>query len=146
MRLLLDEQMSAVAASALSALAAARGSTVNHIVAIGHGGAQDDDIPELCRTNDYAALITINVKDFGARLHYYTALIAAGVHVGVVRPGKLRMDDGGQVGILAPRLGQMIALWSESNSPLLIKVTHGGIQVRSLEELAEEIEGHRLGP
>jgi hypothetical protein len=85
----------------------------------------------------------LNVRDFGARVHYYTALIAAGIHVGVVRPGKLRMDPGGQVGILAPRLDHMISLWSSSDAPLLLRITPGSVQQRSLEDLAQEIEGRR---
>lgn len=140
MKILLDEQLSTVTAQALHPVVAHEGHAVEHLVTMGHGGTPDDDIPALCAEAGYSALISVNVKDFGARLHYFTALLDAGVSVSVVRPSKVKLDIGGQVGLIAPRLTQMIATWSSSPKPVLFVVTPGGVRERSLDELIEQIE------
>ena len=145
MRLLLDEQMSAVAARSLAPLAEVFGvAAVDHITRIGYGGTDDDDIPGLCRDHDYAALISLNVKDFGARRPYYAALVEAGVHVGVVRPGKLKMTAANQIHVLSHHLERLVKLWAAAESPILIKVTPSHAQPVSLEELVAQIEGRHL--
>ena len=41
----------------------------------------DEDVPNICRREDAAALITINYKDFASKVVYLQALLDAGVSV-----------------------------------------------------------------
>ncbi len=145
MRLLLDEQMSDVAARSLAPLAETLGAAaVDHIRTIGHGGMDDDDIPALCREREYRALISLNVKDFGARRHYYAALVDAGVHVGVVRPARLKMTPANQVHVLSLHLEHMIRTWAAAEAPILIKITPSPIEPVSLDELVAQMDERHL--
>jgi hypothetical protein len=52
----------------------------------------DDDVPEICRQEDAAALMTMNYKDFASRVVYLQALLDAGVSVIVLRQPNPRTD------------------------------------------------------
>ena len=99
----------------------------------------DDDIPPLCHDQGITALITANVRDFGARKHYFAALLESGIHVAVVRPVKTKFDVGGQVGFMAPRMAYLIDRWQSADAPTLNVITQGGVRERSLEQLLEEL-------
>jgi hypothetical protein len=112
-----------------------------HILDIAEPGAKDEDIPALCRQHGIDVLITLNVKDFGARKHYYPALLDAGVSVIVVRPGKQRLDAGQQVALLSSHFERITRTFDEAEAPLLMRVTHSAAVVRDLEELIAEVSG-----
>lgn len=141
MKILLDEQLSETAAEALNVVIRAGGHQVLHINELGASGMSDEDIPSLRAQHDIQALVTVNVKDFGARLYYFTALVEAGIHVAVIRPGKLKMDVGGQLGLLASKASAMVSSWEKAESPILLRVTQGGVSERSLQDLLKEIDG-----
>ncbi|MDP9444132.1 MAG: DUF5615 family PIN-like protein [Actinomycetota bacterium] len=79
MRYLLDEQLSESAAKCLNGLVGRDPETVRHMTDLVPQGLEDDDIPPLCQQHGVATLITMNVRDFGAKKHYYAALLAHGV-------------------------------------------------------------------
>ncbi len=147
MKCLFDEQLNEVAAQTLNVLSAFYGHEIVHIDALGHAGMQDEHIPGLCASIAAQALITMNVKDFGARKVYFSALLDQGIHVAVVRPGKQKMDPPGQVGLIAPALPRAFRLWGESNCPELLVVRQGGTVVqRTLEQLIAEVEAPKTLP
>jgi hypothetical protein len=63
-------------------------------------GTKDPIIPGLCKRNGFDALVTANVKDFGARLPLYQTLLEKGISVVVVRPGRETLTPEVQVSIL----------------------------------------------
>lgn len=73
--------------------------------------------------------------------------MASGVSVVVVRPGKIKMDDGMQVALVAPNY-KAIRPALGSGGPKLVVATMSGIRVRDLDELIAEIGGdvHRPAP
>ncbi len=141
MRCLFDEQLNEVAAQSLNVMCEHLGHGIAHIVDLGHAGMQDEHIPALCASMDIGALITMNVKDFGAKKVYLSALLEQSVHVAVVRPGKQRMDVAGQIGFIAPALPRALDIWHTSSQPQLLVVRQGGAVVpRTLDELVAEFE------
>lgn len=110
-------------------------------------GLLDEELPEFCRARGFDALGTLNVRDFGARLHLYEALLDAGVSVIVVRPGKLKLKPPGQLSILSMH-GEELAkkLADRGEDSILLRVSPSEIRSRSLEELREEIEGRTRLP
>lgn len=113
---------------------------------LGRGGAQDPEIPPLCRDEGIDVLVTMNVRDFGARKHYYASLIEHGVHVIVVRPGKLQPDAGQQLSLGAGAHSGVRKLLASATEPSLVRVTHSGATVTSLQELLREIDGRERLP
>jgi hypothetical protein len=90
-KILLDEQLDtpdSVVGMALNAFASRHGCTFVSLQ-IEAPGLSDPEIPGYCRRNGIAALVSANVKDFGARLVLYEALLRAGISVVVLRPGKV---------------------------------------------------------
>lgn len=147
MRCLFDEQLNEVVARSLNLMSGALGHEVLHIVDLGYGGMQDSDIPALCASIAAQALVTMNVKDFGAKKVYLSALLDEGIHVAVVRPGRQRMDIPGQVGFIALALPKAFQKWQESSQPVLLVVRQGGTVVsRTLSELVAEIESPKKIP
>jgi precorrin-6x reductase len=138
---LIDEMMSEVVSRSLNPLAAPTGDEFLHILDIAEPGTQDEDIPALCRRHGIDVLITLNVKDFGARKHYYAALLDAGVSVIVARPAKQQPDAGQQVALLSLHFERITRTFDEAGAPLLMRVTHSAAVVRDLEELIAEVSG-----
>lgn len=139
MRFLLDEQLSPALGPALSAL----GEQFIHIDELGGGGSSDDQVVQLCRANDCEVLVTMNVRDFGARLYYYKALLDRGIHVVVGRwPRKGSQPDAGkQLALFAQHYGALKGKLLTADSPTLVIVRQSGIRVRDLSELVDEIDG-----
>lgn len=48
-------------------------------------GVPDEEVPEICRREGAAALLTTNYKEFARHLIYYQALMSAGVSAIVLR-------------------------------------------------------------
>lgn len=138
MRFLVDEQLSVVVARSLSTFGVAE---FSHIYDLGAGGTLDPDIPPLCRRNKIEGLLTLNVRDFGARLFYYEALLAAGIHVVVERWKKPTQPDiGNQVALFAMNYKSILHKLDESNGATLLVVTLSGVRQRDLADLVAEIQ------
>jgi hypothetical protein len=138
--LLLDEMFDAEVASALNVLAYRHGCIYSAIRSIA-AGAADEQIPTICRDRGIGALVTANVRDFGARLVLYQALLDAGISVVVVRPARLALTPEVQMALLSAHSVRIAKLLSEASGSVLLRLTQGGIVERSLDELRDEIEG-----
>lgn len=144
MNLLLDEQLDTAVADALNAFQYRHGCIYRSIRGLA-SGLKDEDIPEFCKNQGIEALVTANVRDFGAKLGLYQALLDADISVVVVRPsGKQALTPEVQLSILS---GQSIVIarrLTKSKGPLLLRVTQGGVVARTLGQLRAEIAGKRL--
>jgi hypothetical protein len=133
----LDEQLSDRTVRSLAALEAA---DFEHILESQAPGTPDEAIPGLCRSRRADALITVNVKDFGAKKLLYEALLAEGVSVVVLRPGRMKMDPLGQTRLILDHLRRIQTLLQEAGEPTLIVVTPSEARARQLDDLISEFE------
>ncbi len=86
--------------------------------------------------------MTANVRDFGARLALFDALLSNGIHVVVLRPGPKRvLTPEVQVSILALHSLRIVRELQAATEPTLIRVTQTEVRARTLRELREEILG-----
>lgn len=146
MNVLLDEQLDAAVADGLNAMAHRHGMVATSIRTFA-AGTKDEDIPQLCRSGGYGALISANVRDFGAKLPIYEALLGAGVSVVVLRPGRKQiLTPEVQLGVLVQHSSSIGAMLPASGSPKLLRVTQSGVVERSLDELRQEFEGNPALP
>jgi hypothetical protein len=144
---LVDEQMSGVVARGMRPVGASFDEEWVHVRDdLGRGGIQDPDIPPLCRDEQVGVLVTMNVRDFGARKFYYASLVEHGIHVVVVRSGKQQPDPAQQLGLVAGAHSGIRRLLGGTLGPSLVKVTHSGATVTTLEALLQEIESKRRLP
>ena len=142
MNFLLDEQLHDAVARALDAIGQLDGHRFTHVYDHDAEGTQDEDLPELCRRLDIRALVTGNVRDFGARKVHYQGLLDAGIHVVVLRWGKASPFPSVQLGMLANGYRRIGTLLVGATEPVLVRVTHSGVaDPRTLDELVAEIEG-----
>lgn len=146
MNYLLDEQLHESAARSLDALGRPEGDAFTYILDHRDPGTEDDEIPALCSEIGAAALITANVRDFGARKRYYEALLAAGVHVVVLRPGKIALLPGRQVALIANHYATIRKHLQETNSPQMLRVTYGEVRAIDLADLMAETEESDRNP
>jgi hypothetical protein len=142
---LVDEQLNSSVARAINEVAALLDDQFIHILDVAPEGTPDHDIPQLCRTVGANCLVTLNVRDFGSRKVYYKALLAAGIHVVVLR---LRSDSAkvhDHLALLADAHPRMRNLIASSDTPILMVGTRSGVRARTLDELIEEFDqGRRL--
>jgi hypothetical protein len=103
-------------------------------------GTEDMYIPTICQTNAIGTLITVNHKDFGAKKAIYLALLAAGVHIVVVRPGKMRLSIPNQASVLSMQYPHFSKLIRESEVHILVRITPSDIKARTLNELVDEFD------
>jgi hypothetical protein len=137
---LLDEQLDAAVAAGMNAMSHRHGMTVRSIRDIA-SGSKDEDIPDVCKDGGYEALISANVRDFGAKLPLYEALLAAEVSVVVLRPGRRQtLTPEVQLGVLAQHSSSIGRMLPADGPPKLLRVTQSGVVERTLEELRHEIE------
>jgi hypothetical protein len=143
--LLLDEMFDAEIASALNVLAYRHRCIYSAIKTLGPR-TQDPDIPRLCRERLMGCLVTANVRDFGAKLALYEALMAEGVSVVVVRPGKTPLTPEVQLSLLSLNVIRIAEHLQNASGCVLLKLDQGGIRERTLQELRDEIEGKQKLP
>ena len=144
MKYLLDEQLNPAVAQILSILRQSEGDEFVHIYDIADPGTTDEAIPNLCSENQCRTLITSNHKDFGAKRALYKSLVAAGIHVVVVRPGKHSWTKDQQVSILTGRVrafSDLVQKAEDLGEQILVRVTPSDVKKRTLEELIAEIGG-----
>jgi hypothetical protein len=143
--LLLDEQLDSpdqVVARSLNIIGASHGCSFRSL-RLESPGLKDLDIPEYCRREGIDGLISANVRDFGAKLALYEALLAAGVSVVVIRPqARKSLSVEHQASLLAKHI-RTIARDLQEAAPtrILLRVNESGCVKRSLSELHEEIGG-----
>jgi hypothetical protein len=65
----------------------------------------------------------------------------SGVSVAVLRPGKQRFDSAAQLGMLALHREIIARRLGEADAPVLLRVSHSGVVLRTLDDLIKEIEG-----
>jgi hypothetical protein len=143
---LLDEDLKQTIAPVLDALGKENGDSFAHILDHTASGTLDENIPALCRERGIQTLITVNVRDFGAKKVYYQALLDAQIHVVVIRPGKLKLFRERQVGIISMHYQAIKQHLEAATGPTLVRVTPGGAEPRTLDELVEEFTDGRQLP
>lgn len=135
MRIILDENLWPETATSLNAFESRYELTFVHINDIAPG-AQDEDIPGICQEQGAAALVSANVKDFGARRVIFEALLEAGVSVIVPRPSRrATLTPEVQVSMLMRHIQRISAALHGAQDQVLLKVTDGGVTEVSLEQL-----------
>jgi predicted nuclease of predicted toxin-antitoxin system len=136
-KFLLDEQLSERTARSLTAL---EDGEFEHILDTQQPGTGDQEIPGICRQRTIDALITVNVRDFGAKKLLYEALLAQGISVVVLRPGKMKMDAVGQARLILDHFRRVQAILRDAGDPTLIVVTASEARSRRLADLIAEFE------
>jgi hypothetical protein len=138
-RIILDENLWPELATALNAFEQRYHLTFLHINDIAPG-AQDEDIPEICRGHGAAALVSANVRDFGARRVIFEALLEAGVSVIVPRPSRrATLTPEVQMSMLIRHIQRISVALRSSEDRLLLKLTEGGVTEITLEQLSREV-------
>lgn len=139
MRILLDEQLWPDLAPALNAFERRNQLIFVHIDSIA-AGAKDPQIPDICRKHSVSALVSANVRDFGARRIIFEALLDAGISVVVLRPSKrVILTPEVQGAMLFRHLPRIASALRGAQQRILLKLTEGGIVETSLEQLHKEI-------
>ncbi len=139
MRIILDENLWPELATALNAFEQRHQVTFLHINDIAPG-AQDDIIPDICREHNATALVTANVRHFGARRVLFEALLEAGVSVIVPRPSRgATLTPEVQGSMLFRHLQRIASALRGTEGRLLLKLTEGGVVETSLERLIKEV-------
>jgi hypothetical protein len=137
-KIILDENLWPELATALNAFEQRYHLHFIHINDI-EPGAQDDDIPALCREHGATALVSANVKDFGARRLIFEALLEAGVSVIVPRPSKrVTLTPEVQMAMLMRHIKKIADALRSDQGQLLLKLTEGGVTEITLEQLIRE--------
>ena len=139
MRIILDENLWPELATALNAFEQRYGLTFVHINDIAPG-AQDEDIPRICREQGATALLSANVRDFGARRVIFEALLEAGVSVIVLRPSRrATLTPEVQMSMVMRHIQRIASALRSGQGHLLLKLTEGGATEVSLEQLSKEL-------
>lgn len=138
MKVLLDENLWPELATALNAFEQRYRLSFVHINDVAPG-AQDDDIPAICQELGATALISANVRDFGARRIIFEALLEAGVSVIVPRPSKrVTLSPEVQMSMLIRHIQRITGALHSNQGQLLLKVTEGSVVEITLEQLIRE--------
>lgn len=101
-------------------------------------GVPDEQVPEICRREGAVALLSTNYKEFGRHLLYYQALMSAGISAIVLRqpnPHTDLPDVDYQVGLIQPRLRNIVRRLERTDEPLLFVLNKSGARIRRLDEL-----------
>lgn len=137
MKYLLDEQLSERTARSLTAL---EDDEFVHILDSHEAGTGDPEIPGICRERGVDALITVNVRDFGAKKLLYEALLSQGISVIVLRPGGMKMDVVGQARLILDHFRRIQVTLRDAAGPILVVATPSNARSRRLEDLIAEID------
>ncbi len=138
MRVILDEQLDPTLADVLNVLRSRHGCTFTSLRELAPPKTQDIEIPGLCRQHGAVALVTADVKDFGAKRVYFEALLGAGVSVVTLRPQNRVHVLEAQTALLVAWSREVADALRRADEPVLVRVNNSGTTVRSLQELIEE--------
>jgi hypothetical protein len=102
-------------------------------------GLKDPEIPAYCEREGIDALVSFNVRDWGAKDALYRALIEAGVSIIVLRPqAKKSLTVEQQLSVLSKHL-RVIGGHLHEGGNVLVRVNESGCRKWTLEELRKEI-------
>jgi len=107
-------------------------------------GVPDEEVPEICRREGAVALLSTNYKEFGRHLLYYQALMSAGVSAIILRQPNPRTDIPDvdyQVGLIEPRLRNIVRRLERTEEPLLFVLNKSGARIQRLDELINRRPG-----
>jgi predicted nuclease of predicted toxin-antitoxin system len=139
-RIILDEQLDPTLADVLNVLRDRHGCTFTSLRHLAPPKTQDIEIPLLCKEYGAVALVTADVKDFGAKRVYFEALLEAGVSVVTLRPQKRTHVLESQTALLLQWSREVASALREATSPILIRVNNSGVSPRNLQELIRDIQ------
>jgi predicted nuclease of predicted toxin-antitoxin system len=138
-RIILDEQLDPTLANVLNVLRNRHGCEFVSLRDLAPPKTQDIEIPKICRDNGAIALVTADVKDFGAKKVYFEALLEAGVSVVTLRPQKRIHVLESQTALLLEWSREVAAVLRDATEPVLVRVNNSGVSPRSLQELIDEV-------
>jgi predicted nuclease of predicted toxin-antitoxin system len=138
-KIILDEQLDPRSAAVLNVIEDRHGCAFVSLRDLAPPKTQDIEIPDICRRNSAVALVTADVKDFGAKAVYFRALLETGVSVITLRPQKRASVLEAQTALLLSWSREVVNALRDTSTPVLIRVNNSGISTRNLEELVEEI-------
>jgi predicted nuclease of predicted toxin-antitoxin system len=139
-RIILDEQLDPTLADVLNVLQNRHGCEFISLRDLAPPKTQDIEIPSICREHGAAALVTADVKDFGAKRVYFEALLEAGVSVVTLRPQKRTHVLEAQTALLVQWSREAAAALRGAVEPILVRVNNSSVSARSLQELVEETQ------
>ena len=139
MRIILDEQLDPTLADVLNVLRHRHVCNFVSLRDLAPPKTQDIEIPKICSDNGAVALVTADVKDFGAKKVYFEALLEAGVSVVTLRPQRRTHVLESQTALLLEWSREMVAVLRGATQPVLVRVNRSGVSPRSLQELIEEV-------
>jgi predicted nuclease of predicted toxin-antitoxin system len=139
-RIILDEQLDPKLADVLNVLRDRHGCDFMSLRDLAPPKTQDIEIPKICKDNAAIALLTADVKDFGAKKVYFEALLEAGVSVVTLRPQKRTNVLESQTALILEWSREVAAVLEDATTPVLVRVNSSGVSVRSLQELIEEVQ------
>jgi hypothetical protein len=143
-RYLLDECLSDRTAKAMAVVGAP--DEFVHILDVAPPSTSDLDIPAICRDKSFGTLITVNVKDFGARKHIYEAVVDAGTNVLVLRRQKRQATTYyWQVSLLARHYLAYQRLFETATEATLGSLSDGGVRAVTLAQIMAEIADEDAG-
>jgi hypothetical protein len=103
-----------------------------------HRGADDEDVPSIATELGATALLSINVKHFGAKEQYFRALVAAGVSVVSLR---IRSSDAGDreyiTSTLTKHARKIAKILTNAEESVVISVDKSNARAASLQEILE---------
>lgn len=100
----------------------------------------DEEVPEICRREQAAALLSTNYKEFARHLIYYQALLSAGVSAIVLRQPNPRTDTPDvdyQVALIEPHLRKVVGRLERTDEPLLFVINKSGVRINRLQDLID---------
>jgi predicted nuclease of predicted toxin-antitoxin system len=139
-RIILDEQLDPTLADVLNVLRSRHGCSFMSLRDLAPPKTQDIEIPKICRENGAIALVTADVKDFGAKKVYFEALLEAGVSVVTLRPQKRIHVLESQTALILEWSREVAGVLRDATEPVLVRVNSSGLSPRSLQQLIEEVQ------
>jgi hypothetical protein len=141
--LLLDEQLDSPdmrVARSLDIIGESHGCSFRSL-RIESPGLKDPEIPDYCKQNAIDALVSFNVRDWGAKDWLYKALLEAGVSVVVLRPqAKKSLSVEAQASLLTKHIRTICKNLADAHPDcVLLRCNESGCVKRTLEDLREEI-------
>lgn len=139
MNVLMDENLSGLdLANTLNAHSEQYGCRYVTFPREAHQGADDEDVPEIAREVGAAALLSVNVRDFGAKEQYFRALVAAGVSVVSLR---IRNQDKGDIEYIKSTLiehtRKIARILTSTEESVVISVDKSSARPASLREILD---------
>ncbi len=139
MNILMDENVTGLnLAETLNAYSREHGCTFVTFPRATHQGADDTDVTNIAREVGARALLSINVRDFGAKEQYFRALVAAGVSVVSLR---IRNQDAGDIyyitSTLTKHVRRIATILNSAEESVVVSVDKSNVRPASLQEILD---------